>query len=214
MRRILMYILALLLFAAAFPTALVRAEYPKPSVYPIAWELSFTHGMPQRIVVPAPGETVARAYWYLTYTVTNNTDLEQTFLPNIELLADDGRVIRSDTNIPAAVFNTIKAREKKQLLEPFTRIAGEIRLGEDQARDGVAIFPEPNTRMGHFSIFVAGLSGEATNLLDDQGNAVQDKDGQPVILRKTLRLNYHVRGDEVYPGEDEINENSEEWVMR
>jgi hypothetical protein len=35
-----------------------------------------------------------------------------------------------------------------------------------------------------------------------------------VILRKTLQLNYLVRGDDVYPGEDEVNENPQEWVMR
>ena len=39
-------------------------------------------------------------------------------------------------------------------------------------------------------------------------------DGKETILRKTLRLNYFIRGDEVYPGEDEVNENPQEWVMR
>jgi len=214
MRRILLCFLALICFIVASPTILVRAEFPKPSLYPISWELKFTHGLPRRIVVQAPCDNVPRAYWYVTYTVTNDSEQEQTFLPTFELLADDGRLIRSDTNIPAVVFNTIKAQEKKPLLEPFTTIAGEIRLGEDEARDGVAIFPEPTTRMGHFSIFVSGLSGEAVNLTDQQGTPVKDAEGQPIILRKTLRLNYHVRGDEVYPGEDEVNEKTEEWIMR
>ena len=43
---------------------------------------------------------------------------------------------------------------------------------------------------------------------------VKGPDGKPVILRKTLQLNYLVRGDDVYPGEDEVNENPEVWVMR
>jgi len=214
MNRFLVSICAVLAFIIAFPQTAVRAEHPKPSVYPISWELKFTHRLPQRIVVQAPGDTLARAYWYVTYSVTNDTEQEQAFLPVFEMLSDDGRLMRSDMNVPVAVFNTIKAREKKELLEPFTRIAGELRLGEDQARDGVAIFPEPTTRMGRFSIFVSGLSGEATALKDDQGNVIKDKDGNPTILRKTLRLNYHVRGDEVYPGEDEVNENTQEWVMR
>jgi hypothetical protein len=214
MRRILLFCLALVCLLSVAPTTILRADFPKPSVYPISYELALTHGKPQRIVVQAPGEATATAYWYMTYTVTNNSDQEQVFLPRFEILSEDGRVTRSDTNIPAAVFDAIKAREKKQLLEPFTKIAGEIRLGEDQARDGVAIFPEPSTRMGHFSIFVAGLSGEAVTLKDDKGEPVKDKDGQLVILRKTLRLNYHVRGDEVFPGEDEVSENAEEWVMR
>src|SRR5262245_17813877 len=55
-------------------------DYPKPSVYPIAWELKFDHDVPKRIVVQAPGSSVPMAYWYLTYTVTNNSDKEQLFL--------------------------------------------------------------------------------------------------------------------------------------
>ena len=35
-----------------------------------------------------------------------------------------------------------------------------------------------------------------------------------VILRKTLQLNFFIRGDEVYPGEDEVNQKDEEWIMR
>jgi hypothetical protein len=35
-----------------------------------------------------------------------------------------------------------------------------------------------------------------------------------IILRKTLQLNFFIRGDEVYPGEDEVNKGSETWIMR
>jgi hypothetical protein len=60
--------------------------------------------------------------------------------------------------------------------------------------------------MGQFSIFITGLSGETAT--------VTRHDAKPVILRKTLQLNYLIRGDAVYPGEDEINENPQQWVMR
>jgi hypothetical protein len=68
--------------------------------------------------------------------------------------------------------------------------------------------------MGRFSIFVGGLSGESTELKDDKGQPVKGADGRPTILRKTLQLNFFIRGDEVYPGEDEVNINAEAWVMR
>lgn len=193
---------------------IVLADYPKPSPYPIAWELKFDYGTPRRLVIDVPGSPVAQAYWYLTYTVTNNTDREQTFMPIFELLTEDGSVIRSDKNIPARVFETIKTQEKIKFLEPYPQIAGEIRLGEDQARDGVAIWPEPRSEMGHFSIFVGGLSGEIVQLKDAAGNPVKNAEGTPVILRKTLQLNYLIRGDNVFPGEDEVNENPKQWVMR
>jgi hypothetical protein len=206
-----------LLFALLASLCLIRfgrADYPKPSPYPISWELKFDHDMPQRIVVKVPGVAAQQAYWYMTYTVTNNTGQEQTFLPFFEMLTSDGRVIHSDNKIPAVVFNAIKQREKKNLMEPWTKIGGELLLGADQAKDGVAIWQEPMLRMGHFSIFIAGLSGEAVRLKDDGGNEMKDKDGKPIILRKTLQLNFHVRGDDVYPGEDEVNANPERWVMR
>jgi len=187
------------------PTA--RADYPKPSLAPTSWQLDFQHGTPTRIVVDVPGSPAPMAYWYMTYTVTNNTDQEQPFLPKFEMLTEDGKVVRSDDHIPAAVFERIKAQEKKSLLEPAYKIGGTLRIGEDQQRDGVAIWPDPPGRMGNFSIFVEGLSGEIATV------KAGDKE---FILRKQLKLNWHIRGDEVRKGEDEVNTDSppEEWVMR
>ena len=205
---------AIALVLLGFSSALLGADYPTPSPYPKSWELKFEHGTPRRIVVEVPGTSVPQAYWYMTYTVTNNTDKEQMFLPVFEMLSGDGKMVRSDKNIPAKVFDAIKAQEKKPFLQPFPTVTGQIRLGEDEARDGVAIWPEPSSRMGQFSVFVGGLSGEAVVLTDANAQPAKDAQGQPVILRKTLQLNFIVRGDEVYPGEDEVNENPQEWVMR
>jgi hypothetical protein len=194
--------------------SVAQAEYPKPSPYPTSWELKFQHGTPRRIVIDVPGSSVPQAYWYMMYTVVNNTGQEQMFLPIFELVTKDGHVIRSDKNIPAKVFNTIKTVEKRPFLEPFPAISGEIRLGEDQAREGVAIWQEPAAEMGQFNIFVGGLSGEVVMLRDAKGEPIKNEEGRPVILRKTLQLNFIVRGDEVHPGEDEVNQDPQEWVMR
>jgi hypothetical protein len=204
-------ICTLILMLLACSAAL--ADYPKPSIYPKSWELNFDYATPRRITVDNGGG-VPQAYYYMTYTVTNNTDKEQMFMPIFELLTKDGKVIRSDNKIPEKVFDAIKKQEKRQFLEQFPSIEGEIRLGEDQARDGVAIWAEPSPRMGQFSIFVGGLSGELAELKDSNGQPIKDKDGNPVILRKTLQLNYIVRSDGVYPGEDDVNENAKDWVMR
>jgi hypothetical protein len=68
--------------------------------------------------------------------------------------------------------------------------------------------------MGTFSIFLQGLSGETTHAKDDKGQPLLNKDGKPVILRKTLQLTYQVRGDEIRPNEDHVIEQGSEWVMR
>jgi hypothetical protein len=203
-----------LLIALCLAISTVCLAEPKPSPYPITWEFEFTHGPLRRVMVKTPGSDVAQPYWYMTYTVTNNTDQERIFLPVFEMMTKDGKVVRSDRNIPAVVFDVIKTREKIRFLEPYPQIAGELRLGEDQARDGVAIWPEPMPEMGQFSVFVGNLSGEATVFKNAQGEPVKDAEGKPVILRKTLRLNYLIRGDEVYPGEDPVALLGKEWVMR
>ncbi len=198
-------VLALVCLAAA-PVAIVRGDaFPKPSPYPKSWELKFDHGKPKRVVVKT-AKGVPLAFWYMTYTVTNSTDQEQLFLPAFELVTEDGRIVRNDINIPAGVFDVIKKQEGQRFLEPAELIGGTLRIGPDQAKDGVAIWQEPSTEMGTFQIYVSGLSGETAT--------VKGPDGKDVILRKTLQLNYLIRGDDVYPGEDEVNENPQEWVMR
>lgn len=184
----------------------VRADYPKPSLYPISWELKFTHSTPKRVVVNVPGASEPKAYWYMTYTVVNPTDKEVTFLPVFEMLTQEGQIVRSDKNIPGTVLEEIRRREGKPGLLSQAQVGGELRIGEDQAKDGMAIWEELPGRAGRFSIFVQGLSGETAK--------VKGPDGKDVTLRKTLQLNYLVRGDEVYPGEDEVNENPSRWVMR
>jgi hypothetical protein len=128
-------------------------------------------------------------------------------LPAFELVTEDGRIVRNDIRIPKAAFDKVKSLEGNKYIEPAALIAGELRIGPDQAKDGVAIWPEPSAEMGQFSVYVSGLSGEIAQV---KAGATT----QPVILRKTLQLNYLIRGDEVYPGEDEVNENPQQWVMR
>lgn len=220
MNKILSCIALTLAFAVAYPPAKVHA-YPKPSVNRVSWELDFTHGLPSRIAVTLPGADAPKAFWYMTFTVTNNTKEEQSFLPVFDLVDDHGNIHRSDQNIPKDVFTAIKAREKIKLLEPISKAAGRILVGPDQAHDSVAIWPEPLERMGTFSIFITGLSGEAVWFKDgketplnkaDWVKTKQDEAGE--ILRKTLQIDIQIPGDEFYQGHDKVIQKDERCVMR
>ena len=187
--------------------------YPKPSPFPVSWELKFEHSKPRRVVVELAGERIPKAYWFITYTVTNDTETDVEFLPQFLMVSKDGVVKRSDRVVPKAVFDRVKAATNNTLLESALRVAGTLRVGEDQAKDGVAIWEEPEPRMGAFTIFVTGLSGESTPLTDDNGQILNDKDGKPILLFKTLQLDYNVSGDELYAN-DPIDQTGKQWIMR
>ncbi len=181
-------------------------EFPKPSPYPKTWELKFEHATPKRVVIQTDGDSTPKAYWYIAYTVTNSTDKEQLFLPQFEMVTKEGKIIRSDKSIPKPVFDTIKRNEGNTLMVNAALIGGELRLGQDEAKDGVAIWPEPDPDMGTFSIFLSGLSGETAT--------VKGPNRENVILRKSLQLNYLTRGDAQTSGSSEVVEQTHEWVMR
>jgi hypothetical protein len=137
------------------------------------------------------------------------------------MLTEDGKVHRANNNVPREVFEAIRNRERNNLMVPPTKVGGELRPGVDQARDSVAVWEEPAKDMDTFRIFVAGLSGEFAELKDKDGKVLKDAKGEPLILRKTLELTYHTNGDDVYPGEDPVQEgegrigrNAKQWVMR
>jgi hypothetical protein len=192
-----------------------RAQaFPEPSKYPISWQLNFEYEHPRRIVVEVPGERLPKAYWYLTYTVTNKTGQERDFVPYFTMVTKDGKAIRSDRGVPKVVFEQIKARTGNKLLESPWLVNDTLLVGEDQARDSVAIWEEPSPEMGTFSLFLAGLSGESVELKDAAGKTMTDADGKAIVLFKTLQLDYTVSGDEVMPGLDPIDKTHERWVMR
>jgi hypothetical protein len=209
---------AVALAAGSFlPTSIaVAGKYPEPSVYPLpnAWYLTFKHGKIKRIVVDVPGKKAPTAYWYLLYTVTNNSGKEVDFLPDFEMVTEDGKIHRSDQGIPLPVFNAIKKAEGNDLLITPATAAGPLHQGEDQAKDSVAIWEEPASRMGAFSIFVGGLNSEFTHATDNDGKPVMDADNKQITLRKTLQLDYYILGDDIKPEMDEVHAKPDVWIMR
>ena len=153
----------------------------------------------------------------MTYTVKNLNKDEQKFFPMFEMLTEEGDVIRSDVQIPTEAYEAIRIREKNRNLGTVNELAGPLSVGEDNARDGLIVWKEPAPKMGRFSIFATGLSGESVFLKDDAGKVVEktDKDGKksPVVLWKTLRVDYHLPGGDL-PGQNRLEFVGQEWVMR
>ncbi len=207
--------LAVLAAVGLFSAATFHANaYPKPAKVPTEWELKFRYDEPRRIIVEVPGEKVPKAFWYLTYSVTNLTDTQQQFLPTFELVTKTGKLIRSDKNLPNAVFEAVKKAAGVNFIEHPVKIAGPLLTGADQAKDGVAIWEEPEPELGSFTVFVGGLSGESIQLTDDAGKVLTGAEGKPIVLFKTMQIDYTVSGDELLAGTDPINKTRMSWVMR
>jgi hypothetical protein len=204
---------------------LLRADdeaYPKPSPFPVSWELTFQHSDPTRLVVSLPGDPTPHVYWYMTYSVTNHADTsanydpdqdkERIFYPVFTMRTRDGKLVNGNDGIHPIVFDAIKSAEHNKYLEEPTLFGGRILLGEDQKRESVAIWPETSQRMGGFTIFASGMWGETAAAKDAGGNDLKDANGETILLHKTLMMSYHVDGDLTHF--NPVRKVKEEFVMR
>ena len=118
----------------------------------------------------------------------------------------DGNAVRTDRLIPLHVVEAIKSREGIKFLEQANQISGEVRLGDDEAREGVTIWPEASPDDREFTLFFSGFSGETAK--------VPGPDSKDITLFKTLKLNYEVPGDAKFRDLNEVREVSRSYVMR
>lgn len=218
--------------AAAWLVATLHAAPPKPSPTQIAWELEFEHAVPKRIEVQLAGDDEPTTFWYLLYTVTNPSPRSQRFFPIFQLVTDELKVIDTDKGVSPLVFDAIKQRHRRThpyLVHP-TEAIGELRTGDDHARESVAIWRYDESDATRFDIFISGLSGETRLAPNPDHNPDQpvttdvvERDGLPqrvtvnpdkFVLRKTLQLRYRLPGSgEARRGVEPVFV-SQRWVMR
>jgi len=212
---------AVVVVALAVVPAWTAPEAPEAT---IEWELTIDFQPLASIQAAVPGEKTPQLFWFLRYTVSNHTGEDQMFAPEVFLYTDTGEVIRSGRNVPLAVFTRIKSSHNDPLLKDQTSITGKLLQGEDNAKNGVAIFPSFDPKAGTVEIFFGGLSGytEIVKLpvpvtvteRDFRGNEkVVEK--SELTLTKTMRLKYrHPLDPAGRPREKELRLVSKDWVMR
>jgi hypothetical protein len=208
---------AIAVWAAAAHTA------PKPSEVPTSWELQIRYEKPTAISVKVPGKDRPQRFWFLRYMVINQTGEDRIFVPTFILYTDTGQILHAGRDVPKVVFNRIKGLYDDPLLKDMTAMTGKLLQGEDNAKRGVAIWPEFDPRAGGFDIFVGGLSGETVEIdlhrpiqvseYDTKGNKVTVTRTK-AVLSKTLQLAYRIPGDAPGRPRAGIRRVKRTWVMR
>ena len=161
---------------------------PEPSIVPVSWELNFRHGDLQRLVTSVNGKS--ETFWYMRYTVINNSNQDVLFTPDFQLSTDTGQVQSAFKDVPSSVVTQIKSMYKNtQLLGP-NEILGKLLQGEDNAKDGVIVFSNIDPEARDYQIFIAGLSGETAQVDNPLTH-------QAAVLQKTLILDYLIPGQAI-----------------
>ncbi len=178
-----------LLIATAMAMVVGITTAPAPASAPVSassldWQLDLAPGDLRLYVDPVDG----RRYWYFTYTVTNQTERDLVFAPRIELFMDSGEVLRSGRGVPSRVIGQLKKLLGNPLLEDQNRIIGDLRVGKENARTGIAVWPAEDQDITEVTLFFQGLSS-------DRKVVKHPKTDQPVSLYRTLRREYVVAGD-------------------
>jgi hypothetical protein len=192
------------------------------------WLLDITYEPPMPIVVAgADGEK--EVYWYVIYTITNNTKADRNFVPSFILFSDTGAV--REAGVHPTVFAAIKKLRggKYPTLENACQMVSikapadqpmpnaQIKMGADNARTGVAIFAPLDRNTVKFNIFIQGLSGEYIERPDrpakiEPGHLAE---GDKVTrLYKTLALSYDLPGDKWWLNMDTPVFTGKKWTWR
>ncbi|NBX25399.1 MAG: hypothetical protein EBQ99_05030, partial [Planctomycetes bacterium] len=171
------------------------------------WTVDYRPG-PFRLYRAADGTL----YWYATFTLTNRTGKDRRLAPRWELLDEQGRIAPAGQGVDSDVTRAILRMLNDPSLEEVSSILGEIGQGEQAAKTGVVVFPAgPESR--RLSLMVSGLSTERSTIRDPAS-------GKPVMLRKTLRIDYQVPGErskvqgELPLAEAETGQVNPGWIMR
>jgi hypothetical protein len=222
MKKILLAVVAVLSMGmGAGAMEVIETEYVNPlELVGENWTLDISLRPPQRIVMTnAAGER--EAYWYVVYLVTNRTGRARQFMPGATVLTDTGKFIR-DGSFPAVVEEVRKQYRLSELKSSVAMLGappaeGEERRpnlkdGEEEAKQGIFVFPAGTERINSFKLFITGLSGQF--IIREIPSAREGQETVPVVMRKTMEIEYAVPGDETRLDRVTVHQLKRRWMWR
>lgn len=183
---------------------------PEPDPIPRRWQLAIEPG-PLRVASVEVAGVGTRAYYFMTYKVTNTSDTDLLFTPTFDMLTDDGDLLRSGRDVSLDVTKEIVARVNNPFVQDQISIVGSLLQGEANAKEGVVIWPITSTKSSELAVFAGGFSGE-TRPVETVNPANRSK--LKVLLRKTLMLRFQGPGELRDMDGRTIPAIERTWVMR
>lgn len=148
------------------------------------WELDFRPGELRHFVDPVDG----KAYWYFTYRVVNRTGAERMWAPKFEFYGDRGQLLDAGKGVPTRVTKVLLDKAGTEFTQDQYQILGPILVGEENAKDGLVVFPSLDPEITEITMFVGGVSSKIRR----EPDAVT---GEPQTQRRVLRIEFHVPGE-------------------
>lgn len=186
---------------------------PEPSPVPLRWQLDLEPG-PLKIAFLNVPEVGPRAYLYMTYKVVNNTGGDMYFAPTFELSNDEGDLLRAGRDVPTEVNRLLLEQLKNPFLKDQTDAIGALRQGEENAREGLVVWPAQTLKADRVTVYCIGFSGETKRVTAPAEGSDEGKAGEEVVLRKTLMLIHTTPGELTGADRRALARTETRWILR
>jgi hypothetical protein len=198
------------LTALAIGTLAGAGLAPEPSPVPRRWELKVDVGPLRVTSVNVNGQP--RAFMYLTYRVVNKSGEDLLFAPSFEMTFGTQKPVRAGRDVPAEVTSALIAKLEDPFVQDQISIIGQILQGEENARDGVVIWPAESLDPTKLTMYAAGFSGETATV--ELPSQTEGKAKEKAVLRKTLMVTYSTGGELTGRGDKPVEVAERRWIMR
>lgn len=196
---------------AALSIATAAGLAPEPDPVPRRWQIDVEVG-PMRLARVEGPNNEARLYWYLTYKAVNPTREDLIFAPAFDLVAEDGTTYRAGREVPPVVTRRLLDKLDNPLLQDQVQIIGTILQGQENAKEGLVIWPASQLASGEMVVYASGFSGETRTIevadVNNPGKMTR------ATLRKTMMVRYPMRGDVHNQGDKPLEVGESRWIMR
>lgn len=193
------------LAVAAVPPTVCRAA-PEPEAVPRRWQLRVQPGDLRVATIDVPG-IGPRTFLYMTYKVVNSSGEDRDFSPWFELATDTGQIIRAGRDVPHAVVQELLRKIDNPFLQDDLSVQGRLLQGEENAREGLVVWPAVDMSASEYTVFAMGFSGETKTV-------TKPDSGGDVVLRKSLMLVHEGTGRLDPTTGRPLNRTAERWILR